>query len=650
MLGGSESVTVTIKRAAHRQIAEKVDKGAVWVNGKKVKVEVEELRDDEVKELKAKKRIKNRALMLDQPLAPQQTLHRSRSSVTLGQQDIGAIISAGPATRTPSRPPSIINVETATRTFPPIHYALEGLAWLQALHADLTTSDAFAGASDWTILTYAENNSPIRISKMTLPKLSAFQPLFRVERNFPKVSAEQVMAVVSALSTGSRTVWDDRLSSIDLIHTYENSACTSVWTTRPNFPFRSKIVYAANCKAQFVVPAPPGSRKSTSTVHMFASASVPLASLQGLASAEPASLDIVKLNPGRLGEAKVFLEGWILETIESSEEADEEEAQSVPSHTRCSFFTCSDLPNASSGNAFGLGNIKTRFSSLFDALERVLSSQVAAAKVIKPASAMNIEGSIQQHEGRSGQWKLECANYPSTVTSAESGRLILTVSLPQPSAPATPSANGNTATPASTVNGVRPSPPKQNNSSGSLTRFRSNSLPAPTDLILAELLLTRDNTMIGYDFKVLATICASKESNEAPLLADPTTWRPLSALPVKLTGYPLSTPASQATLYLVRLTLPTSQITAPLQHPLSGAISKPTIPLWYRKLTEGKALFHVAYSTVKVTMQVDGRPPSPLQFTLDGVVVPLAGDAESKIVAEQVRDEEAVSSAARIRR
>lgn len=622
------------------------DKHGVWINGARVKAEIEEIKEEEVKELKSKRRIRSRALLLDQSLASQRTLHRPRSSLTLGKDDISAA-------NTPlgtSRPPSIIIKDDVT-VHPPMHYALEGLAWLQALHADLTESELFENATDWTVLSFSENNSPIHISKRIVPRLSAAQLLFKVERTFPGISAEHVLERVSCLQSSSRNIWDDRLLSVQPIHHYRLGASTAAWTSKPSFPLRSRIAYVANAKAQFIVPAQSGSAKSTSRILLFASASFPQASLDlGYDSGRPeGGLDKEKLNPGKLAEGKVFLEGWILE--EGEYPSDEDEDDDVPStrkqiYTRCTYYTCTDLPTSASG-AFGLGNARTRLTGLFDALEKCLRSGSVPTILHSPVPVMQIEGSLQRHEGMVGAWELSDPATPSfsVLQNCSSAGFTFAISLAKTFA-ARASENGGTPA-GSKLDGdkndgsvansnAKPPLARSTGSSASLTRYRSNSAPSLGDMVVAEIIFHRDPTLAGYD---LASSIAVVEQFEQPFSSDTSQWKEFGPLPLKVSAYPASFPVGQATRYLVRITLPTTQYTAPIQHPLSSLTSKPSLPAWFRKIVEGKLLLHLQCLPNKLEMQVEGRPASPLKFTFNGNTLALASEAESKPIVSQLDDE-----------
>lgn len=643
-------------------------RNVIWINGKKIKVEIEELKEQEVKELKAKKRIRNKALLLDQPLAVQNGLHRTRPSSTIDKDDIPKIGSA-----VASRPPSIIQVDETPQHHPPVHYALEGLAWLQHFHADLPVENDAESSLDWTILSYAENNSPIRISKKIIPALSPSCPLYRVERTFPNANTEQVARLITSQATSTRTAWDDRLTSIQPLYNYTNGTSTSVWIAKPSFPLRSRVAYVANARAQFTVPSPAGSRKAMSVVTLLATASFPLESIDRMDDEETGGtchkvIDLEKLNPGRLSEGKVFLEGWILETVDLPQDDEDEESPTIE-HTKCSFFTCSDLPSAGQ-TAFSMANIRTRLSKLFDSLETQLKAPALVVIPTHPSPALQIEGSLQKHETSPAAWQIKeslLASYSRFVAS-EGQLAFFEISVPRPppidpdegtkdgndedDVPGAYAARGKltTTVPAASAKSDHPDrkadfdsskpPLRQLSSSTSLPRERSDSVAKPADIVLAEFTLQRDHSISSYEISAVASLL--DQEKKQPLSSDPAKWETLNSTPFKLAVIPTSLPASQATRYLCRLTLPTSQYTSPIQHPLSSITPKPTIPSWFRALSEGKALLRIEAEPVKVEMQVEGRPASPLRVTLNGTPVTLASDGDVRALIAQ-RDEEDAS-------
>ena len=652
--GESSVISVAILRGGPKGTVNTAkDKHVVWINGNKVKVDVEELKEEEVRELKAKKRIRNRALLLDQPMSFQQSLHRPRSSLTIDKEDVP------PVAASPTIRPLMAAIESKPQ--PPMYYALEALSWLQALHADLEMSDFFSDASEWSILTYAENNSPLRISKRTIPKLSSSQSLFRVERTFPGVSADQVMGIVSSTSTSSRIGWDDRLTSIEPIANYRHCCTTNAWISKASFPLRSRIAYVANGRAQFLVPAASGSSKGTSAISLFASASFPLEGLDmngendEVAAASKSGLDKEKLNPAKLTEGKVYLEGWILETVEATTDRDDDEGPSTLHYTRCSFYTCSDLPTFSSGT-FGLGNVRTRLSTLFDSLEKSLRRTTSTLLVHNPMPALQIEGSLQRHDGKDEKWQIVSTSSHSVVVSTEPEVAIFIIPalrLPKVEADAQKKALDTKEQSRLTISNLSHTSAKNLpalrdvNSSPSLSRHRSNSLLASGDTLIADIVLTRSTAISGYD---VTAIASTLEEQALPVPSDSASWHARVLLPIKLEVFPMTLPAAHASRYLLRLTLPTTKYTGLLEHPLARQASKPHLPVWCSKMVQHETLLRLSITPVKIEMHIDGRPVSPVMLTFNGSPVAMAIDAVSMAVMERYEDEEEKLEAVKISR
>ena len=665
-------VEITVKKGDPKGVLVK-DKNSIWVNGERQKVEIEEMNEEEVKERKAQKRIRGMAHLLDQPSTTPRG-HRSRPSSVLLTEDLAAL-AVQPA-KPLSRPPSVLSYESKEPQ-QPMEYALAALTWLQSFYTEQIQQESVAGTADeWAILSYTENNSPIRISRRTIPQLSSTLPLYRVDRTFPKTSPEQVMRLVSSLDTATRSSWDDRIASLEPISYYEHGCSTSVSVTKPVFPLRSRITYTANIKAQMVVPAPPGSSASSSTTYLYASASIPVSAfgLEAAASSSERMVAVDKLNPTRIAEGSMALEGWIIESG-SAGSGDADDSADQEAYSRCSFFTCSDLPGVGSG-PFSLASIRSRLSFLFDSLERTLRKPIVGPSLRMPIAALQIEGSLQGHGPQEECWKIGRASGHSHAIYNSSSSAVLLISAPLPASgekgkgklSATeegktdgllskrssrlfdekPSANPNERedTKSASSRPARPAP-KPAPSTSSLTRLQTLSAPSSEDTVIAELIIKRDESIAGFDIKSTATLLGK---DDRVLPSDASCWKALTPLPLKVVVIPLSTPIASAREHLLRISLPTTQFTTPLQHPLSGLTTAPMWPRWYRRLTEGKAVLRLHVTPVKVHMQVEGRPLSALRVSLDGVQVNVAGEADVKQWQQRLEEDEGIPEASKLSR
>lgn len=642
-----EQLLVTVKFQRHASDASLGlrDRSAVWINGEKMKVDVEEMKEEQVKELKAKKRIKNPALLLDRTVGSQRPGHRTRPSSVLDTDEVRSIIAAAPP---------IINSVAPLPPQPPMHYAFEGLAWLQSFYSDLSAgSDSTEATADWLILSHTENNSPLRISKRIEPRLSAAYPLYRVERTIPNVAGQDVMELVSSTNWPIRQTWDDRLSGITTLFDFQHGGTLSAWTAKSNFPLRSRVGHIASARAHLLVPAARSSKKATSRVLFSASASFPLEKMPYVRSAEPAGgtteLDTSMYNASKLSEFSVYLEGWIVETIDSLGDEDDD-APSVLPHTRCTYFTCTSMPSAPGQGAFSGGNVGLRFAKLFENLESSLRSSKASVNLRNPAQALQIDGSLQQPKQmtQDDAWIYSERSAIPYVIKADGEHTVVRLSLPKLGEPnksnssddrsisntvsAGPAATAKSQTTAP-IDKLRPAP-RPNNSTTSLTRLQSFDSDEP-DTLVAELQFTRRTDTAGFD--LVADACAISD-DKLPLSTAYHEWDTISNIPWRLKAYPLSLPAGQASTYLVKLLLPTAQYVSPLLHPLSNGVVRPAVPAWYRQLAETGGLVHISVRSRPVIMQIEGRPSSPLNFTLNGANVMLATEGETKAILQELDD------------
>ena len=654
-----------VKLAVSRGSADARDRNGVWINGARLNVEVEELGEEALKELRSKKRIRGTAYLLDQPGSVRQGLHRSRPSSVFGKEaPFAAEVAASLPLVIPKPPPPAPVRE-------PMELALSALATLQNLYTEQTQPDLTRDLDNWTILSYAENNSPIRISKRMLPQLSAITPLYRVDRTFPTGEAQHVMRLISSLSTSTRSLWDDRILTVEPVCQYGNGCSTSAWFTKPIFPMRGRFAYTANVRAEMLVPAAPGSASATSTVYMYASASIPLDQLRQQ-NDNRIPLNIDALNPSRTTEAKILLEGWIIEghTSPSSVVNDDDGDETEMERVRCSYFTCSDLPGVGSG-PFGIASIRYRLSSLFDSLERVLSKPSFYPTLVLPVNALQIEGSLQKHNDQNESWRITSASEYAEVISSSGNSVILVVSSPKPkiaapvsaqpearskrlSFPGTYQKTGLTskdtqpALPSSSPPPApRPGPPEQTASTASLTNVQKEVRESSNDTIVLEMVIQRDSATAGYDVK---TTISMLDVDRSVMPSDTTYWHHTSSVPFKLSVIPLSLPSSTCTRFLLQLALPTAQLVEPLDHPLSSLTSAPSLPKWYKKLTEGKAILQIQLVPYKVESRVEGRPLPALRASLNGNNIAIAGEAEIKARIQSLDDDESRPAASKISR
>lgn len=635
-------VLMTVERSNDSSLSDLRSRQALTVNGEAIRMELEELNDEEIQTRRMQKRVANRAIMLDRSPTSRNTTHFGRPP-SIAEVAIGTpTATSRAATPTLHKRMSSIS-DTATAPLPapapstdkwPIHYAFEALSSLQRLYKE--TSDARTDASEWTILSYAENNSPIRISKRVVPSVSPLLPLYRVERTLPNVSEEQLLRLIQSTSSNVRTSWDERLSSTEGIAYYENGCSTSIWIAQASFPTRSRIAYAASIRAREAISANQEVATEGTSVTYVASASVPLAAFELDCLEDRAIVASERLNPSKLLEASVPLEGWVIETSTVAKDDDEEDS-APQTYTKCSFFTCSDLPLMMAG-AFGQAALRTRLAKMFDLLETSSKLNTSALIPRSPPSMMRINAVLSR---MSGNWKVQQGERVATIIAGLPNSVILKIKLPGPVGRTAGSVTEHDAVSLPGGSGISQrslgrrsmEARAQEPIYAPVETRNGNSSPETTtghDAILAEIVLTRDPGILGYDLRSVTALPGNKI-----LPTDTSFWDKLTPIPFKARIYPLSGPAKTAQSYLLRVSLPTGQFTSPMEHPLSALSGTPALPRWYRKLSAEPGIVQLQASTIKAPTQPDGRPPAALKFTFDGMPLSIVSDTESIPHADQ---------------
>lgn len=634
------AISVVIEKGNDSAISAGPARNSVVVNGEKIRVDLEELQDSEIQARRLQKRVINRAVMLDRSPTPRNTAHFGRppSIAEIVGTDGEPLARSATPLNTVERPPSIA---PATRREIimgkqklPLDYAFDALASLQSLYKE--SADARSDATDWTILSYAENNLPIRISRRSSSAVSAELPLYRVERTLPNVSEDQLLRLIQATSSNVRTSWDDRLSSIERIAQYQNGFSTNTWIAQSSFPTRARIAYVATVRAQEHQPIDETSEKR-SLVTYVASSSIPITAFEQERREARAIVAAERLNPSRLADARIPLEGWVIESSSSSKD-DEDDDTEAQTYTKCSFFTCSDMPLMLPG-AFGQSALRTRLAHIFDMLEKLSKSATAGALPRLPRPAVRLATPLTSYLGISSNWGFQHAHRNATMIAAMPNSIVFKIHL-SVNTNTTPNGAHNVDT-MSVLNGSAISQRslgvqsledaveigKGKSVAGS---ERRPSVPEVdwNDMILAELLLSRDVGISGYDLRTTVTLPGNKV-----LPTDTSFWDRLSPVPFIARISPWSGSAKSASQYLLQISLPTAQLTSPMEHPLSNLSEAPRLPRWYRKLTLEAGIAHIQATPIKTASRLDGMPLAPLRFRLDGVDVPLALDSASAIIS-----------------
>ncbi|RDX51390.1 hypothetical protein OH76DRAFT_1401721 [Lentinus brumalis] len=335
------------------------DKGLVMVNGVKVDVDVEEMPEREAKNLLKQKRVKPIRVPLDQPPVIGAIRRRKaewdadKENETAEDDNGRSSIPPSPsATTFSTTAPSFATsfskfftyaVEQATTTTQqavaaispamaagedailsssklPMHYALDALAFVQDLHAQ-PLGDGWVGVS--------EKGFPVQ--RKVFPEISSAIPVHKGEKVVEGVAAEEVVSVLT--SYDCRKQWDTRFDSVAVLEAYGADAHTAFVTMKGGFPFRDRGFYLASLIARGTTPAPTSRRNTVDVEPMTSESHARSAIFCVSASFSPDSVSqfaASKYNPYALPVGRVFLDAWILETLDPYSA----ENYAIPS-TRC---------------------------------------------------------------------------------------------------------------------------------------------------------------------------------------------------------------------------------------------------------------------------------------------------------------------------
>lgn len=676
------------------------DKGAVMVNGARMAVDVEELPETEIKALSKRKRVKPARVPLDQPPVIS-AIRRRRAEwdadgaaiSDANHENTAATSSVGsskPSTPEPPEPkvsssagaslwlsaPKFSSplasfwssaVEQATSTTQsavaaispasgsatteavtpsasklPMQHVAEALHWLRELQ--IRPEEGWALVSD----------KGFSVKRKLFPEISSLTPVHKGEKVIEGVSAEEVSSIVTSYEC--RKTWDDRFASAIVLEQFGAKCHTAFVTSKGGFPFRDRGFLVASMLARSRLPQPAGldrevgvgspanesgSSQDTRIVLFCVTASF---HPESVASFSPA-----KYNPYAYPLGHVFIDGWVLETLDPYTK----ENYTIPStrvtrvvavnHAGSIPVTVNSMMNAGLARAVGAVEAYIKGTSplplvRLPAAGLLLSEYKVSGTTVEPAMPVGLGGS-------SATWKVRRRDEQRTLIASQydptekayTSLVFLTTSTGGLSTTTTttkadeviPRANKAAINSPGNAPDVRPSsraelsssPPTSNDrriSSGSMRSSSSERIKASssaftvkgelkysTDLIVAELVVDTKLYPEGYDVAIASTvregtkpISLSLSSNTGFAGADssfvPTTNA--STLPISTNIYtvpasPLHSSglnADRPPRHLLRLMLPTAQYQiSTVQDPLTGE-TRGAIPKpqWYLDLQE----------------------------------------------------------------
>ncbi|KAL1703420.1 hypothetical protein EV121DRAFT_292338 [Schizophyllum commune] len=399
------------------------ERGLVLVNGTRIHVDVEELPDTELKTLAKKKRVKPTRIPLDQPPVvgairrrraewegdPEAPSAAETAATTPVEQPAAAVVPAvttnafsrflsyavEQATATTQQTVAAISPTSAagehatpSTSILPMEYALQALAWTQESHA-MFTSDGWALLSDKDMLVHRKMSTAI----------SPVVPVHKGEKVIQGVSAEEIAAVVTDLDC--RKQWDSRFVSATKLQSFGNGCRTAFCVSRSNFPFRDRGFFVATAMGRAVIP-PVLTRRTTSGEVSDQSSGPRNAIFCLSASFHPshvAAFDAAKYNPYNLPIGRIFVDAWILETLDPYTK----ENYAIPS-TRCARLVAVDYAGSMPFAVNAQINAELPRSIL--ALEGLMKNLVPSPLTRLPAAGLVISDKKTEEPFLDTMWKL----------------------------------------------------------------------------------------------------------------------------------------------------------------------------------------------------------------------------------------------------
>jgi len=683
---GEDRLLVIVRKGTSKE------KGAVVINGTKVKIDIEELPESEIKTLTKMKRVKPARFPLDQP--PVLGVIRRRREQW--DEENGGNKNDEPSTpksgffnwntstpqisspltkfwtraieQTTATTTAAVNAATSTLVSgtatenalspdkPPMINALAALAFLKRLHADKS-------GDGWTIV----NDKGFPVHKKLYPEISTSVPVHKGEKVIEGVSAEEIAHIINNYE--SRTTWDDRFDSAVSLQEFGADSHTAFIVCKGGFPFRDRGFYVANLTARLLRPSesPAASREIATSPHphsttiFCASASFNPASV--------ASFDSSKYNPHNLPIGRIMIQGWILETLDPYTT----ENYAIPS-TRCTHVVSIDFA----------GSVPVAYNSMLNAnqpriipaVEQYMKGHAALPLMRLPASSMALipeDASLGVGEPEQSNlvWVLERKDEKRAListkykTSSKKFRATVLLSVPhnteetntpRPSSSALPpvdNASSDNLTPMASPMHSPTSTIRSRRVSGSASTLKpgrsvSRDLARSTssihamggtispDLLIGELVVDSKLYPDGYVVKALSQLKDPKR--HAGVLSSSSIPSACHDLPIVCSCHILpSTPLHSSGLnmdapprHLLRFTLPTSVYEVPADEPLS--LSVPERPEWLTVLEAHGAL-------VELSVQPSEQKSNGLVY-FDDLQLDIMGEKDSiPLLRRELEDE-----------
>ncbi|EJD48112.1 hypothetical protein AURDEDRAFT_113016 [Auricularia subglabra TFB-10046 SS5] len=619
LFAGDERLMVIIRKAG------KDAKSSVVVNGSKVKVDVEELPEAEVKSLAKQKRVKPTRIPLDQPPvlgAIKRRREEWADSATNSRPDSPAPPAAPGPGSTPASPAAPRFVSPLTRFFTmaveqatgaatapqgadsplssevhPMKYAVDKLAWLRRHHAK--GPEHVNQPGPWTALA----EKAFSIHRAMDANVSNTIPVHRAEKVFQGVSADEIASALT--NYDCRKQWDTRFDSALVLEEYGSGCHTAFLVSRGGYMFRDRGFYLASATAR-LADRRSGSL-SLSRHNSSNSIGTPTSHGQvifhvstSFAPESAARFAASKYNPHALPIGRLLVEGWILETLDpyASEE------YPIPS-TRCTHLVAIDFAGAVPVAVNAMMNSQLPRAIL--ALEAFVLKMRQPPVLRLPPLGVSVTR-IADEEG--DVWAVERKDKARTSIAArffahgESLRATMLLrrrprlvdDTPRPSTLSPPMGHHSREDNASTAT-VRRRTISATSAGGSVDAALIG-LANPDDTLVAEFVVDLRMYKEGYAVEVVSALCA--EGEDEPIALGRLAGAKIDTLPITCHAFTL--PASAVTTdrktgarHLLRFTLRTAPYDAPpVDDPLTGEqYTPPPTPQWLTDLEARGAVVEI---------------------------------------------------------
>ncbi|KAG9313239.1 hypothetical protein JVU11DRAFT_6701 [Chiua virens] len=641
------------------------DKGVVMVNGARVTVDVEELPESEIKALSKRKRIKPARVPLDQPPVVS-AIRRRRAE---WDADGGSLSDTTRDNAAVFQPAGELLVERCgtgdehnTNPSLPMQHVAEALHWLRELQTQ--------PEEGWTLV----SDKGFSVKRKVFPDISSLIPVHKGEKVIEGVSAEEVLSIVTSYEC--RKTWDDRFASAIVLEQFGAKCHTAFITSKGGFPFRDRGFLVASMVARSKLPQPAGLDREVGVGNpgneSGSSQESRVVLFCGSASFHPesaASFSSSKYNPFVYPLGRIFVDGWVLETLDPYTT----ENYAIPS-TRVTRVVAVDHA----------GSIPVAVNTMMNAgLARAVGAVEVYMKGASPlpmATGTTVEAAVSVAFGQSSAaWKVKKRDEQRTlietrydpVARAHTGSMLLTstgslgASLSSTkmddSSPKTSKAISNSSgtvrdgRPSTLIEPISPPPSiatQRRTSSGSrrsLSTERNKpysssaftvkgELRHSTDLVVAEVVVDTKLYPEGYDVAITSTV---REGSKCITLPSSTDTIPSPTTNTTSPQHSSGLNADRPPRHLLRLMLPTAQyqistVQDPLTGETRGALPKPQ---WYIDLQDKGFVVQTTIrplgSASGVSRRVsvsDGngaKKNGNVVARVDGVVVGVASEKES---------------------